>query len=129
MRYKTYRMWQGFIGMALGAIGGASVALQLWLVFVIAIVLGTLLIIYLRRKVVDIVADERTHAIAGKAARLALQLLAFIMVVTGAILLALSNSENETLTWVGFALEYATCGLLVLNYLAYIYYSRKFGGN
>jgi uncharacterized membrane protein len=121
-------MWQGFIGMAIGAIGGASIALGQWPIFVAAIVLGTLLMVFLRRRVTDIVDDERTRAVAGQAARLTVQAVAFVMAVTGAVLLAISNGEKQALTWAGFALEYATCGLLVINYIAYYYYNKKLGG-
>jgi uncharacterized membrane protein len=46
----------------------------------------------------------------------------------GAVLLAVSHGSNSDIARVGFTLEYVTCALLIINVLAYTYYSRKLGG-
>jgi uncharacterized membrane protein len=128
MRYITFRKWQAIIGMIIGGITGASVAMGNWIIPVFTIIICILIMMVLRRKVQEIVNDERTYAIAEKAARLTLQIMIFGMAITGAILLVISHGKYQAMTQAGFALEYATCALLIINYLAYYYYSKKLGG-
>ncbi len=128
MSYKTFRMWQAIIGMIIGGVVGASVAMENWVVPVIAVIGGILVMIMLRRRVKEVYADERTYTIAYKAARLTIAVTGIGMALAGAVLLAASRGETSAMAQVGFALEYATCGLLIIYYIAYIYYNRKLGG-
>jgi uncharacterized membrane protein len=128
MSYKTFRMVQAFIGMAIGSIMGVSVAEGNWIIPIPTIIIAMVVIIVLRRRVKEIVQDERTYAVAYKAARLTLAVTAIGMAVVGAVLLAASRGGSSDLRQVGFALEYATCGLLIINYITYAYYDRKLGG-
>jgi uncharacterized membrane protein len=128
MSYKTFRMLQGFMGLIIGAVLGASIALGNWIIPIFTVIIGLTVMTVLRRRVKDIVADERTYAIAEKAARFTVQAVAIGMAATGAVMLALSQDSSEPLAQVAIALEYATCTLLVVNYFAYMYYSRKLGG-
>jgi uncharacterized membrane protein len=128
MNYKTFRMIQALNGVLLGGIMGASLALGNWIIPVAAVIISLAVMMILRRRVKEIVADERTYAIAEKAARLTFQIVAIGMAIIGAILLGVSRSEVTGLTQTGFTLLYATCALLVINYFAYYYYSRKMGG-
>ena len=128
MSYKTYRMWQSIIGMVIGGVTGVSVALGIWIIPIPVILIGVLMITILRRRVKEIVADERNYTIVEKASRLTLQIAIIGMAASGIVLLTLSHGESQGLTQAGFALEYAACALLVINSLAYTYYNRKLGG-
>ena len=128
MSYKTFRMWQAIMGMIIGGVIGASVAMGNWIVPIATIIIVMLIMIMLRRGVKEIYADERTYAIAYKAARLTLSVAGIGMALVGAVLLAASHGDTSAMAQVGYTLEYATCGLLIVNYIAYIYYSRKLGG-
>ncbi len=128
MSYKTFRTIQAFTGMALGGIMGASISQGNWIVPVIAVIISILIITILRRKVKEIVTDERTYDIAGKASLLTLQIVAVGMALAGAILLAISRDSSSTMGQIAITLCYATCALLVINALTYTYYNRKYGG-
>jgi uncharacterized membrane protein len=129
MSYKTYRMWQAIMGMAMGAVTAACVALGLWIAPIPVLFAGLIIIIILRRRVKEIVSDERTYSIAEKAARMTFQVATIGLAFVGIILLSLSHvEESNGLTQAGFALEYAACALMIINTLAYNYYSRKLGG-
>jgi uncharacterized membrane protein len=128
MSYKTYRMIQAFNGMFLGAIMAVSIILGNWIIPIIVIIISLSVMMVLRRRVKEIVTDERTCAITDKAARFTFQIVTIGMAVIGAVLLAASRGESPGLTQAGFAMEYAVCALLVINMLAYTYYSRKLGG-
>jgi uncharacterized membrane protein len=128
MSYKTFRMIQGINGGILGAIMAVSVILGNWIVPIFAVIISLLILTVLRRRVKDIIVDERTYAISEKASRLTLQVISVGMALVGIILLAIYRGENKTLTQVAYTLEYATCALLVVNYIAYYYYRNKLGG-
>jgi uncharacterized membrane protein len=128
MSYKTFRTWQAIMGMVIGAVTAVSVVLGIWIIPIPVIILGVLVITLLRRRVKDIVADERTHVMAEKAARLTFQIAVIGIAAIGVILLTVSHGESPALTQVGFAFEYAVCALLIINTLAYTYYNRKLGG-
>ena len=129
MRYNTFWKWQAIMGMIIGAITGAFIASGNWLVIIITIIVCISILTLLRTRVKEIVVDERTYTIAGKAARLTLQIAAIGMAIIGAILLAVSRGEFPVLTRTGFTLVFATCALLVINYITYYYYNKKLGGN
>ena len=129
MSYKKYRMWLAIIGIIVGGIVGATIALDNWIIPVIAIVIGILISIVLRRNVKGIVADERTYAAAYKAARFAVSAVGLGMAIIGGILLAVNHGDlSSSPALVGFTLLYASCALVVINSLAYTYYNHKLGG-
>jgi uncharacterized membrane protein len=129
MSYKTFRLWRSVMTAVIAAAAAASIVLGNVVILLAAIVIGVVLLILLRRRVVEVISDERTYTIAYKAARLTLGAGGVAMALVGAILLALARQDfSSTLAQAGLTLEYATCGLLVINYIAYYYYSRKLGG-
>ena len=128
MSYKTYRMIQALIGVALGAITAASIAMENWIIPAVAVIISLTVMIILRRRVKEIIADERAYTIAEKAARLTVQIVGIGMTITGSILLAISQNTDTDMTQIGFTLIYATCALLVVNYFAYYYFSWRMGG-
>ncbi len=129
MSYKTFRTWRTVITAVIAAAAAVAVGLGNVFILAAAVVIGAVLLVVLRRRVAEVVFDERTYTIAYKAARLTLGAGGVAMAFVGAILLALARQDFASArAQVGLTLEYATCGLLVINYLAYIYYSRKLGG-
>jgi uncharacterized membrane protein len=130
MTYNTFKI--GRISLAALIAIAAAVAIVLGIVYILlaALVAGMAALVVLRRRVVEVVEDERTYAVAYRAARLTVVIVGVGTAVAGAILLALARQDfTSTLAQVGFALEYVTCALLVINYIAYYYYSRKLGGS
>jgi uncharacterized membrane protein len=128
MSYNTYRKWQAVSGMVIGGVTGASVAMDNWIVPVVTIIICISIMTFLRRRVKEIVADERTFAVAGKAARLTMLIGIFGMVIIGAIFIFVGRDSAPELTQLGFTLVYAACAFLVINYIAYYYYNNKLGG-
>jgi len=128
MSYKTFRLWQGIVGAVIGAVIAVSVVTGNAIVPIPTVIVGMLIIIALRRRVKEVIADERVYAIAEKASRLTVQIVGIAMAAVGGTLLAISHGGSSVLAQVGFTLSYATCGLLVIYYVAYTYYNRKLGG-
>ena len=129
MSHKKYRMWQAVIGIIVGGIVGVSIALENWIITIVAIAIGMCMSIILRRYVKGIVADERTYAAANKASRFAVSVVGLGMAIIGGILLAVNYGNlSSPPAQVGFTLLYASCALVVINSLAYTYYNHKLGG-
>jgi uncharacterized membrane protein len=129
MSYKTFNMIRGATSAVIAALAAVSIIIGNAAILISTVILGMIFLFIMRRRVKEIIADERTYTIAYKAARLTVAVVGVGMAVTGALLLALSQRDfSAPLSQAGFALEYATCGLLVVNYLAYYYYNRKLGG-
>ena len=129
MNIKTYRNWRTALTVIIAAIAAVSVTIGNAYVLIGAVLVGMIILLILRRRVKEVIYDERTYTIAYKAARLTVSAVGISMAIAGAILLALNRDTiSSTAAQVGFALLYATCGLLVVNLAAYTYYSRKLGG-
>lgn len=129
MNYKTFKTIQSIAAAVIAAFAAVSIITGNAIILISVVIAGMVLLYLLRRRVKEIITDERTYTIAYKAARFTVSVVGVGMAVTGALLLALSRREfSAPLAQAGFALEYATCGLLIVNYLAYYYYSRKLGG-
>jgi uncharacterized membrane protein len=129
MNIKTYRNWRTVITLLIGATAVLSVATRNVCTFLLAVGVGIVLLFILRRKVKDVVQDERTNTIAFKAAQITVAIMGIGMALTGVVLVAL-NWDNSTsgLRQAGDGLLYATCALLLVNRVAYIIYSQKYGG-
>jgi uncharacterized membrane protein len=129
MTYRAFKVWQRVLAAVIAIAAAVSIVLGNSFILIAAVIIGVAILMALRRRVTEVVADERTYAIAYKAARFTLAVVSIGMAVSGAILLAFSHGDfSLPLAHVGFSLEYATCGLLIVNYIAYYYYSRKLGG-
>jgi len=115
--------------MIVGAVVAISVFLEIWIVPIVTVVIAILVMLVLRRMVKEVYADERTYNIAYKASRLTVVIIGILMPVAGAVLIVLARHDlSSARAQVGFALEYATCGLLIVHYIAYYYYSHQLGG-
>jgi uncharacterized membrane protein len=128
MNIKTYRNWRTAIIILVCAAAAFGVATQNVCTFLLAVGIGILLLFIIRRRVKDIVQDERTYTIAYKAAQITVAVMGTGMALTGAVLVAFNWDNGSSLRQAGNALLYATCGLLLVNRLAYIIFSYKYGG-
>jgi len=128
MSYKTFRMWQAIMGVFIGGTVGASVAAGNWFIPIPVIIIAMVVLYILRGRIKEVYTDERTYTIAYKAARLTVGISTIGMALLGAVFLAASHGNSSELSQIGFTLEYATCALLVINYIAYYFYSRRLGG-
>ncbi len=128
MNYITFRMLQGIIAFVIGAVVAVSVIFDNWVIPLAVILAGTVTLFFVRRRVKEIITDERTYTISGKASRLTLGIAIIGMALAGVILLAISRDGSDTLFQTGIGLEFGACALMIINSLAYNYYSRKMGG-
>lgn len=128
MSRKMFKLCGIVITMAMGALIGWAVSIGNALI-PIPVVLGGVGLLYLcKKRVREVIEDERIYRITEKAARLTIQIFGPVIAVAGAILIAISRDASPGLAQAGFTLAYSACALLVLYYIFHIYYSIKFTG-
>jgi uncharacterized membrane protein len=128
MSYKTYRMWKTVIVIIIAVSVSSSVVAGLAFVPVPVAAVGAAVMLLLRRRVKEVIIDERTYRIAERAGRLAFQVGAIATALIAATLLALGRDADTAFDTVGITLAFAAAGLLAIYYAGYLWYARKLGG-
>ncbi|WP_202319102.1 DUF2178 domain-containing protein [Archaeoglobus neptunius] len=120
MNRKLFVVYSGLIVAAMGMAVGYGVSAGNALLPLAAFAVGSILIALGRRRVTDIIEDERDHRISEKASKSAWTVFTIGAALLGTTLIAL-NEQAQT----GYTLAYSACVLLVLYFIFYGYYSRK----
>ncbi len=82
------------------------------------------ILMIIRSRVKEIIADERDYAIAGKSASLAIQIYSWIAVIVMLILIAFRDS-NPTFEPIAQTLAYSTCLLMAVYSLIFKFKCRQ----
>jgi len=128
MRYSTFRFIKLIVVITIAIVVGVAVVAGIaWLPVPIAAA-GSGVMLLLRRRVKEVVIDERTYRIADRAGRVAFQIGTILAALAAATLLALDRSNIGALGEVGLAMAYMAAGFMMIYYLGYLYYGRKLGG-
>ena len=128
MSRKMFKLCTVVITMIVAALIAWAITTGNALIPIPAVIAGVVILYLFRRGVKEVVEDERIYRIADKASRRTVQILGILMAVAGATLIAVSRSGSPSLEQAGYALAYSVCAMLVIYYITYIYYNRKFGG-
>jgi uncharacterized membrane protein len=128
MSFKTYTAIRMVIIIIMAGLIGWAVVNGNALIPVPVIIAALLILLLFRRRVKEVVVDERVYSIAEKASYLAFRIFGIAAAVIGAALIALGWESSSDLYKIGLTLAYAVCGLLVIYYIAHIYYNRKYSG-
>ena len=128
MSRKTFKLCGTIVTMVVAALIGWAIVAGNALIPVPAVAAGTVILYLFKKGVKEVVEDERDYRIADKASRLTMQISAILIAITGATLIAGSRGGSADLGQAGYALAYSACGLLLIYYISYIYYNKKFGG-
>lgn len=128
MSFKTFTTIRIFIIIIMaGLIGWATTSGNAWIPIPVIIAALVILLLF-RKRVKEVVVDERVYSIAEKASYLAFRIFGIAAAVIGATLVAIGWDSSSDLYKIGLTLAYAVCGLLVIYYIAYLYYNRKYSG-
>jgi uncharacterized membrane protein len=106
--------------MAVGAAVGYAVESGKWFITVIAVLAGVALLSLVKRRVDEVVEDERTVRVGERASRRTVEIFSIGAALSGAVMLALDLHTEAAL-----ALEFAVCCVLVLYLIFYGYYSFR----
>jgi len=85
--------------------------------------LSSLILFYLRKKVVDVIADERDYQIGGKSALLAIQITSWVGVIVMFVLYVLSD-KNSFYEPIAMTLAFFICLLMLTYSVIFKYYSK-----
>lgn len=124
MTEKTMKSYRLALAVILALIVGWAVNRGNIVAPIIAIVAALILVFILRKKVTDIVVDERVTHIRQKASRATISVFAVGAALLSIIFTVLTR-DNPALFGAGQTLAYAACAMLILDSLFYYYYNKK----
>jgi uncharacterized membrane protein len=126
MNKKTYKLFRTFIIILIAAVVAMVISMGNLILGLVFIFLGSLALYLARRNLEEITEDERTAHVASYASRMAILTFLIIITVVGISLLALKSYFPEY-KQAGLTLVNASCLLIIIHGLFYVYYGRKFG--
>jgi len=108
------------ITSVLGAVVGYSASTgNVWLP-AIAVIVAVILLSFGKRRVEEVIEDERIHRISERASRRTLQIFGITSALFGITLITLRELEEA-----GYTLAFSASILVTLYLIFYAYYSRK----
>lgn len=123
MTSKQYKIVKLVATIFIAIVFAQAIVLKNYLIPIILLIIIALVLLVLRRKVKDIIADERDYAIGGKSALLTIQIYSWIAVVVMVVLYSLRDS-NPFYEIVGATLAYSTCLLMLLYSIIFHFRSK-----
>lgn len=123
MTLKRYQTIKLVIVVAIALIVSRSIIYNNYLIPIATVVLASLILLYLRRNVAEIVADERDRLAGGQAALLAIQIYAWAA-VTVTVGLYANRNLNPAYEATAMTLAFSTCALMLLYALLFRYYDK-----
>lgn len=129
MTIKKYQQIKLAITVVIAIIFSQAILYQNYLIPLATLVVASLVLIYLRRQVKEVIADERDYALAGKSASWAIQIYSWIAVVAMFILYAFKNL-NPAYEPIAMTLAFSTCLLMFVYSLIFNFHNKiKFTAN
>jgi len=128
MNRKQFAWCEVIVALVLGVVVMWSISVGDLVLPVIAVIVGLGVLLLLRRRVEEVIVDERIHLIHEKASAMTVQVFALITVLIGFVLIVLSESGYADFSQAGFTLAYCACALGLLHLIFRHYYRRKYGG-
>ena len=126
MNKDRYRKWRMAITAAVGILVGWSVAAEVNVIIpLIGIGAAMALSYLLRKRVKDVIEDERSNLIAEKAARLAFGITMPLVVIAALIMIMWGARFSPDWKLAGTVLAYAACAQMVIFSITHLYQDRK----
>ncbi|MFA0832688.1 MAG: DUF2178 domain-containing protein [Methanobacterium formicicum] len=123
---KNYQILRIIVAIFVATVVSLSVITENLLLAILAIVIGTMISYIYKKNTDEILEDERITKVSEKASRMAIVLFSISIAFIGMFLIMLRN-EYPDFTQAGFTLSYAAVALLMLYYIFYGYYDKKYG--
>lgn len=124
MTNKQYKKIKLIITVVLAIVFGQSIILENYIIPIITLIVASLVLLFLRRRVKDIIADERDLAIGGKSALIAIQIYSWVAVVAMFILYSFRDI-NPSYEPIGMTLAFSTCLLIIIYSLVFHFHNRE----
>lgn len=124
MTLKKYQKIKLFITVVIAVIFSQSIIYNNYLIPLATLVVASLVLIWLRRQVKEVVADERDYANAGKSASWAIQIYSWVAVIAMFVLYAFKDL-NFAYEPIAMTLAFSTCLLMFIYSLIFKLKSKK----
>lgn len=123
MTLKKYHQFRMAITILTAFIFSQSLVLKNFFIPVIVVLLSSLILMYLRRQVKEVLADERDYQIGGQSAAITIQIYSWTAAIIMFVLYALRDL-NPTYEPVAITLAYSTCLLMLCYSFIFKFYNR-----
>jgi uncharacterized membrane protein len=128
MNFKQFTVIKLVVIIIMGGLIGWAVSNGNYWIPVPAVIAALMVLLLFRKRVKEVVVDERVYSIAEKASYLAFRIFGIAAAVIGATFVALGQGTVPELLPIGLTLAFAACGLVLIYYIAYTCYKRKYSG-
>lgn len=123
MTLKKYQKIKLIITVIIAIIFSQAILYQNYLIPLTTLVVASLVLIWLRRQVKEVIADERDYVNAGKSASWTIQIYSWISVVAMFILYSLKNL-NPAYEPIAMTLAFSTCLLMFIYSLIFKFQNK-----
>jgi len=124
MTLKQYQRVKLVFVFVLAIVFSQSIIFKSYLIPIALLIASTLILMFLRRRVKGVIADERDYATGGKAALFSIQIYAWLATISMFIFYSLRDT-NPAYEPIAMTLAFSTC-LLMLVYAAIFRYYNHF---
>jgi len=124
MTKKRFLVYKIIVAMFLGVVIGMSVNYGNWYLPAISMLAAFAFLYMLKKRVKEVLEDERDYKIGGKAAIWAISAYTMISSISG-IVLYVAGKDNPTVFAAGNVLLYSACFLMYLYVILFKVWSRK----
>ena len=125
MTARTYKIARIAIAVILGIVAAWSVAVNNSVPLVIAVIISILLLISLNKARHEVVQDERTAMLYGRASRMAIAVVLPVAALISVVLILLRERLPHDVVVAAYTLSYGITILMLAQAAFYYYYGRK----
>ena len=123
MTTKQYQTIKLITVVILAIVFSQLILVKNYLIPVALMIVSSLFLMFLRRKVKGVVADERDYSLGGKAALLAMQIYSWIAAISMFVLYGLRDL-NPSYEPIAITLAFSTCILMLIYSAIFKYYEN-----
>ena len=124
MTQKTFHKVRVATAFLLAAMMAQAVVLNNYILAAIAVIGAIIVVLAARKKVSEVMVDERVLSIGGRAARFSMSIFSIAGAAITLVLMFFRNANSDFET-AGSVLGYAVCALLLLYSAAFKYYEKQ----
>lgn len=112
------------IAVLLGGLVSFSVVSENYIIPIAAAGTAFILLMVLRRRVGEVINDERDYSIAGNSARWTISIYAILAAIASMVLMAMRKTD-PSFELLGQSLAYSACFIMLLNSALFYFFARK----
>ncbi|MBN2239182.1 MAG: DUF2178 domain-containing protein [Dehalococcoidales bacterium] len=122
MSAKAFRLSTGILAICAAAamLWSILAGLPVWVPALVVIV-TVIIKLFIRRKTVDTLTDERQTLLGNKASTITYRILTLGMAITGLVFIMLKNSMPDEYEVIGATLAFSACAMLIVYIASYCY--------